>query len=276
MPSHYLTPTATHRRLGLVCLGTGAQEGQVRPVRDRVLASYAAVLITSGSGSLRSGADPSDFAIEAPAVFFLVPGIRHSYAASENGWRERWVLFEGPATEAYVELGYLPRESPVLPLADPLPARRLFDRLLRACRPERPGAEVESAALVHQLLLTLSRCRIARHGGRTHETVLSELRSRACSPASVTEHARRLGLSVTGLRTAVRRGAGCNPKEFLLRARLNEAKLLLAEARVPITQVARMVGYEDPAYFSRIFTRRVGSTPREFRRQQARVSESAG
>jgi AraC-like DNA-binding protein len=34
--------------------------------------------------------------------------------------------------------------------------------------------------------------------------------------------------------------------------------------------VSRRVGYEDPAYFSRLFTRRVGLAPIRFREQQGR------
>jgi AraC-like DNA-binding protein len=52
----------------------------------------------------------------------------------------------------------------------------------------------------------------------------------------------------------------------ILTARLNEAKTLLAESDLPIATIARQVGYDDPAYFSRLFSARVGQSPREFRR----------
>ncbi|WP_184737702.1 AraC family transcriptional regulator [Arthrobacter sp. AZCC_0090] len=35
--------------------------------------------------------------------------------------------------------------------------------------------------------------------------------------------------------------------------------------------MASRVGYEDPAYFTRLFTQHVGVAPTEFRRQQSRL-----
>ena len=36
-----------------------------------------------------------------------------------------------------------------------------------------------------------------------------------------------------------------------------------------VTQVAYYLGFEDPAYFSRFFARRMGISPRAFRRGEA-------
>ncbi|HET6354107.1 helix-turn-helix transcriptional regulator, partial [Streptomyces sp.] len=92
----------------------------------------------------------------------------------------------------------------------------------------------------------------------------------AFRPLSVAEHAARHGMTPAELRTAVRRGAGCSPKDYLLGIRLGRAKELLAATELPVAAVARRVGYEDPAYFSRLFTRRVGTAPIRFREQQGR------
>ncbi len=77
--------------------------------------------------------------------------------------------------------------------------------------------------------------------------------------------------STPGLRAAVRRVAGCSPKDYLLGIRLGRAKELLAVTELPVAAVARRVGYDDPAYFSRLFTRRVGMAPIRFRAQEGRV-----
>ena len=226
------------------------------------------MLITHGSGQLWSGTELEYFSITAPAVFFLHPGVPHRYRpTSPEGWHERWVLFDGADPPVYRELGYLPSAPPTYALGNPLPAVRVFEQLMDRCQPENPHAEVETAGLLHHLLSALPRCRARTDDG---DRVLAALRENACRPISLSEHARRLGYTANALRTLVRQIAGCTPQEYLLRVRLNEAKTLLAESRMSITAVARAVGYEDPAYFSRLFTRRTGSAPRDFRDQQYR------
>lgn len=267
--SRYLTPTPVQRRLGLACLGAGHKQ-ELDPCPPRVLRSHAAVLVVDGEGWLEWGESRRRVAITAPSLFWLFPGVRHSYGPDGPGWQEVWTLFEGPAVDAYEELGYLSRTEPVVPLTDPFPARTAMDHLLAACRGEYARAEVEAAHAVHTLILGVQ----DQRDDRRDDLVLAALRENACRPWSVAEHARRAGLSVSALRRVVRRDGGCSPKEYLLRIRLNRAKELLAESDLTVAEVGRRVGHDDPAYFSRLFTRRTGMAPRDFRAQEQRPRTS--
>ena len=95
------------------------------------------------------------------------------------------------------------------------------------------------------------------------------VRAYTADVAGLLEHAARLGIPLPELRGAVRRSTGEGVKEYLLGIRLSRAKELLARTDLPVAGVARRVGYEDPAYFSRLFSRRVGMAPVRFRAQQS-------
>ena len=58
---------------------------------------------------------------------------------------------------------------------------------------------------------------------------------------------------------------GDTPKQCLLTLRMDKAKLLLRSTDLPVSEVAFHVGYTDPLYFSRLFHRRTGYTPRVWR-----------
>ncbi|MEO3977176.1 AraC family transcriptional regulator [Streptomyces sp. CAU 1734] len=264
----YFTPGPIHYRLGLVCLGVGLQHGVLPAVGPRVLDHHVAVVISAGSGWFR-GADGTRTAITAPALIWLTPGARHHYGPDPGGWDECFVDFSGPATVTYTELGYIEPDRPVVPLSDPAGPRAAISRIARAARRDNPLLEVETGAAVHELLVALRRARADTNPAG--DPVLGALARDAFQPLSVAEHAARHGMTATELRTAVRRGAGCSPKDYLLSIRLGRAKELLAATELPVAAVARRVGYEDPAYFSRLFTRRVGVPPVRFRRRQGRA-----
>ncbi|MBD0381824.1 response regulator [Paenibacillus sedimenti] len=56
--------------------------------------------------------------------------------------------------------------------------------------------------------------------------------------------------------------------EYVTRYRLNKAKELLAHSQLKTYELAAMVGYNDPQYFSVIFKRNTGMTPKEYRAAQ--------
>jgi len=263
----YLTPTAGQRRLGLACLAVGMQNGRLPTVGPRILDHHVAVIVLSGAGWFSCGGRPP-VDVVAPVLLWLFPGVEHHYGPYEPGWSECFADFTGPSVAGYAELGFLDPAEPVVPLTSAEPARVVIRKMATAL--SRPGRhpEVEAAAGLHELLVVLDR---SRARGGEGGSVLETLARDAFEPWTVLEHARRLGISLAELREAVRREAGCSPKDYLLTIRLNLAKELLATTDLTVAAVARRTGYDDPAYFTRLFTRRVGIAPSVFRKQQFRM-----
>jgi len=53
--------------------------------------------------------------------------------------------------------------------------------------------------------------------------------------------------------------------DYLNRFRVQKAKELLLRTQDTITRIAAAVGFDDAAYFSRVFHRQIGQSPQEFR-----------
>ena len=64
---------------------------------------------------------------------------------------------------------------------------------------------------------------------------------------------------------------GITPNDFMRNVRLKHAARLLAETETPINQVAVMVGFQTPRYFSQCFRQLFGVTPTEYR--QGRINK---
>jgi two-component system, response regulator YesN len=57
--------------------------------------------------------------------------------------------------------------------------------------------------------------------------------------------------------------------EYLHTLRIKEAKLLLKKERTSIEWIAGTVGFEDAAYFTRVFKKLEGVTPTQYRNSEA-------
>ncbi|MCC3213941.1 AraC family transcriptional regulator [Chryseobacterium sp. X308] len=57
-----------------------------------------------------------------------------------------------------------------------------------------------------------------------------------------------------------------SPNQFIINRILLEAKRLLFYTDKPVKEIAYDLGYEDPAYFNRLFTNKTGNTPANFKK----------
>ena len=64
--------------------------------------------------------------------------------------------------------------------------------------------------------------------------------------------------------------------EYLQNLRVEEAKRLLEAGEMPVDEISFEVGYEDPSFFRRLFKRRAGLTPSQYRRMFKPVLAASG
>jgi len=58
---------------------------------------------------------------------------------------------------------------------------------------------------------------------------------------------------------------GTSPIDYVLKKRVDESRLLLAETSLEINELAERVGFSSSSYFSRIFRKQTGMSPAEYR-----------
>lgn len=82
---------------------------------------------------------------------------------------------------------------------------------------------------------------------------------------TVEAYAAMLGLSATHLNRTVRQVTGFTTHDLIMERSIDEAKRALVFTDYSIQHIAEMLGFADPAYFSRCFRLRAGLTPRGYR-----------
>jgi AraC family transcriptional regulator len=87
-------------------------------------------------------------------------------------------------------------------------------------------------------------------------------------PVTLPEMARVACLSPNHFLRTFREAFGETPHQFLRARRLAEARRLLAQSEMPVTEVCLAVGFESLGSFSTLFAKRFGVSPVEYRRRK--------
>ena len=98
--------------------------------------------------------------------------------------------------------------------------------------------------------------------------VIETIQNHCEQNASVEDYARQANLSKYHFIHLFTQLVGQSPYAYKTGVRLEKAKELLANTNLPVSEVARLVGYENPLYFSRIFKSAAGQPPLSYRRDQ--------
>lgn len=82
----------------------------------------------------------------------------------------------------------------------------------------------------------------------------------------------RSGLKPRTFARRFRTATGYQPMDYVQAIRIEEAKRLLETSSTIVEEIGHLVGYEDPAFFRRLFKRQVGMTPMAYRKKFTRLA----
>jgi AraC family transcriptional regulator, transcriptional activator of pobA len=84
---------------------------------------------------------------------------------------------------------------------------------------------------------------------------------------SVADYANALSVTPTHLNRITRAATGDTASHLILNRLIREARRNLVYTNLPVSTIAYALGFEDPAYFSRVYAAATGLSPRTFRAQ---------
>ncbi|MBQ7182681.1 MAG: helix-turn-helix transcriptional regulator [Clostridia bacterium] len=143
-------------------------------------------------------------------------------------------------------------------------------RPIKALNGRHPVSKPGINGLLLQILdlLLQSREQEKSPGSNTLIPAMNYLVEHFREPITLEECARTVQLSVGRFGHLFTEYYGISPHRFLLSLRLDEARDLLINSGMSINRVAEKTGFLDPCYFSRLFKKYTGLTPKEYRSQK--------
>ena len=161
------------------------------------------------------------------------------------------------------------------------------------------GTSLEYPRIFKQMIQELQRCqahypdlltllllelliRIERQIGREHrpkdaylnaemELAIQHFSDHYSDEINIEEYALSRGMSVSWFIRNFKQYAGTTPMQYLVERRMANAQVLLETTSYNISEIAALVGYDNPLYFSRIFRKQKGMSPSEYRKTTAGV-----
>lgn len=109
---------------------------------------------------------------------------------------------------------------------------------------------------------------IGNDNDRRIEALLALLHREVRRHRPASYYADALGISTTHLNRVVKARTGFSTQDLIARRLLEEAQRELLFTPDSVQEVAYRLGFADPAYFSRFFTRQTGVTPLNWKRQE--------
>ncbi|MFS2014827.1 helix-turn-helix domain-containing protein [Azospirillum sp. CT11-132] len=257
---------------------------EVRPHRHDGLSH--ALLVTEGGGRLT--ADGVEVAFRAPALIVVPAQVVHGFRFDPGTDGHVLTMSEGflagvLAAAPEAEL----RDAPALPQAWDLKAGsdeaaaldRCFGEIRREFRAHHIGRASAISAQVMLLLVATARLAADRRhdvAGRSGQGVSADLRllarlrpmidERFSQHWPVERYAVALGVTPGRLNAACRRVTGLSTLQLVHARLMLEARRSLIYTSHGMAEIGYALGFEDPAYFSRFFTKREGRSPQAFRR----------
>jgi AraC family transcriptional regulator len=100
--------------------------------------------------------------------------------------------------------------------------------------------------------------------------VIDFMETHADEPITLADLAHTAGLSRMHFAAQFRKATNLRPHEYLLRRRIEKAKVMLATGSSPVAEVALSLGFGSQSHFTGVFKRFTGVTPRRWRESNHR------
>jgi AraC-like DNA-binding protein len=211
--------------------------------------------------------------------FFIPAGTPHSYgAAAGNPWTIYWIHFRGErAYDLVVSLTGSLRSIEVSESSRIEDRLKLFEEIyasLDRCL-TLDNMLYASLCLYHfwGTLVCIKQFREANASERNlndvMDSVIHYMRENIEKDLAMTELVKLSGYSAAQFHKLFCKHTGMSPKRYYLQLKIREACRYLSFTNMKVNQICYKIGFTDPLYFTRLFTKAMGCSPRQYRQQQA-------
>ncbi len=184
-----------------------------------------------------------------------------------------WVHFTGKDVKHILRSSGISDDMRVINTGTSLEYTRLFKQMILELQRRQPDYQEMLALLLRQLLITIHRQLASDRRSRNvyldteMEAAIQYFNDNYNTEINIEAYAASRGMSVSWFIRCFKQYANTTPMQYIVSIRIANAQILLETTNYNVTEIGRIVGYDNPLYFSRIFKKQKGASPSEYRTQ---------
>lgn len=233
--------------------------------------------ICSGKGTFIQNGEK--YEIRAGEMFVIFPKcVVEYYPDKKNPWRYEWFSVSGRLADEFIKRSNVTVDSPVIRDIKNGKIREYVDNLVNQYLEDKTvnlGCVANLYLIFHELM--------EKNEGEKQEegyknSYINEammfMKYNICTKIYIKDIAQSLNLHPSYFVWLFTETVGMSPKQYLIDYRIKTGARLLLSENKKVEEVAKMVGYDDPLYFSREFKKVMGVSPRDYMRGKFSLNKS--
>ena len=231
---------------------------------------YQLLYIVSGKGHFYFHGE--DRVVYAGCMVLIQPRQEQRYEYfGEDKPEVYWVHFTGSDVKNILRSYNIPMDDPIFYSGASSTYSYLFKEMIHELQNCKTGYEDLLAMYLRQIFLLVQRTRqeerptVSTYIQEEMEFARRYFNEHYNESISIQEYAESRNMSVCYFQRNFKQIVKHTPMQYLLTIRVNNAASLLEATDYSMAEIAAIVGYEDPLYFSRLFRKIKGVSPRDYR-----------
>lgn len=242
--------------------------------RKEPINQYVFIYCTEGNGWFTL--NRHTYQVFANQYFILPAGQPHAYGANEhNPWTIYWIHFKGKFASYFIPDVQEPIEIKPSIHSRIYVRNELFEEILHILEMgySHDNLLLACSTFYHYLstLRFLQQFREAGTMNKQYDIISSAIhfmKENIEKKLSLDEIAKHVGYSTSHFLTLFNKRTGYSPLAYFNQLKIQQACQLLDFTNMKINQISYKIGIEDTYYFSRLFRKIMGVSPREYKKMR--------
>lgn len=242
--------------------------------RPRGRVDFQIIYIASGRAYFHFGSPENETVVTAGNIVLFRPKELQKYEYYGIDKTEvYWVHFTGSDVKNILRKYGFPDDKRIFAVGTSLEYERVFKRIILELQRCQDDYEEMLALLLRYLLIIFRRELVKEHKSRNEyldqemEAAVSYLNENYNREINIETYAASRGMSVSWFIRNFKKYAGTTPMQFVTSIRITNAQMLLETTNYAVNEISRIVGYDNPLYFSRLFRKQKGCAPSQYRKK---------